>query len=910
MFRRLIQRAWWGIAPVLCLLAILSGKPLSAAGDEPPLVWTWQLPPYTLAADGSALSVPGWPRDGCPGAPLLPYTSTLISLPPAGTYSLTVQVLAWEQRHLGTPLRNSPAPPALLPYGASCAASPVVTLTPVGVMRGTRLANVTYTPFRYNAATGVLSVARTVRVTVRTSGGTMAQPAPVGLSRALRQLTRNELSVSPPATPAHAAPLSTSLRMVGWFTLTEPGMYVLPFSWLTATGILSPTFDPSLVHVTHGEKEVSLRSVGGTHFLLYAYPRSTRWAEGERYLVRYGTPSAPRMATRSGDPAALPTGVLWTEFYTEAQRSYLPAYPSPHGGDHWYWHHLTRPGESSWTTEVRLLPPQEGLSATLTLWLQGDTAIGSQTPDHRVAVSLPQGTPGAWSWDGAVGVTMTQPVSTSWLAAGTTPLTLSLPGLSGVTVEGAWLDALALRYPVAAWGEVPLSGMASPHAYELPAVPLTATVYDISDPDAPRVVTGCARSGSVLSWGDEQGGATYFVAAREHLVPPLSSVPVLTEPVGADYIAIAPSEFWASLRPLLALWQAQGLSTFLASPEAIYATYGDGRMSPEAIRAFVAHAYATWSPRPAYLLLVGDGTWDPLQHLGNATRTFIPPYLVMADPLMGEVPADNRYVAVDGDDLLPDLAVGRLPVNSSAELAAMVDKIVTYETHPLPGDWNLRHVFVADDPDAAGNFPASADAVAARVPISNTALKLYCQDAPDDDPANPYCANVARLRSQVLDAWNEGALLFSWFGHSSFQQWEHGRLFHADDLPSLHNARRFPVMLSMTCYTGHFAHPDPLQTSLDEALARLPQAGAVASWGSSGEGYRQHHLPLALAFYDVAFDPTVRLGDAMTVAKASLAGSAAAYLIDSYHLFGDPAMRLHLRFVPWPEQIFCPLVVR
>ena len=905
MFGRFIGRAWWSITLVLLGLAVWGSPPAVAAAGGTTPEWTWQVPPYSISP-ADALLVSGWPRDGCPGAPLLPYTATLISLPPDGTYSLTVRVLAWEHRQLAAPLADSPNPPAVLPYGDDCAPSSVVTLTPVGVMRGVRLARLTFTPFRYDAASRTVTVARAVRVSVRLAADGTSPPAD-GLTRGLQVLSRNALVGESPPLRARDT-FTMSLLPVGWFTLTERGLYALPLSALTATGVLSSTCEPSLVHLIHGTQEISLRwQAEGRRFLFYAYPQGTRWSAEERYVVRYGEPSAARMTARSGDPAALPWGRLWAERVVERQRSYLSMYPSPCGGDHWYWQHLARPGASSWETTVTLPALAADTPATLTLWLQGDTAA-SAAPDHLVAVAWNHAPLGNVAWDGRTGITATLPVSAPLLAAGVNTLTLSLPGLSGVAVEGAWLDAFALRYAPSAWEESPLWGDASPAAYALASVPPTVTVYDIAQADAPRVVIGTILSGTTLLLGDAEGGARYFIAAQVRPVPPLRALPALTEPPGADYIAIAPARFAAALQPLLELRQAQGLRTFTVTPEAIYAAYGDGRMSPEAIRAFVAHAYATWSPRPAYLLLVGDGTWDPLHHLGNATPTFIPPYLVMADPVIGEVPADNRYVAVDGADVLPDLAVGRLPVNSAAELTAMVEKIVAYETHPQPGTWNLRHVLVADDSDAAGNFHAAADAVAAQAPLTATVVKLYCQDAPDDDPADPYCANVAELRPQLFEAWNRGALLFSWFGHSSFQQWEHGRLFHTDDLPLLHNDRRWPVMLSMTCYTGHFAHPDPLQTSLDEALARLPQAGAVASWGSSGEGYRQHQLPLAQAFYKVAFAPGLRLGDAMTVAKAALAGGAASYLIDTYHLFGDPAMRLHTVFVPWPEHVFCPLV--
>ena len=53
----------------------------------------------------------------------------------------------------------------------------------------------------------------------------------------------------------------------------------------------------------------------------------------------------------------------------------------------------------------------------------------------------------------------------------------------------------------------------------------------------------------------------------------------------------------------------------------------------------------------------------------------IPPYLIHIDPWLGETAGDNRYVSVDGpDDYMPDMAIGRIPARTAADVTAVVEQ--------------------------------------------------------------------------------------------------------------------------------------------------------------------------------------------------------------------------------------------
>jgi hypothetical protein len=241
------------------------------------------------------------------------------------------------------------------------------------------------------------------------------------------------------------------------------------------------------------------------------------------------------------------------------------------------------------------------------------------------------------------------------------------------------------------------------------------------------------------------------------------------------------------------------------------------------------------------------------------------------------------------------MLIGRLPVNTPAEVQAVVDKIVRYEAAPEPGAWNARLAFVSDDPDPAGDFPAQSQALASSYIDPPFAVDLITVAAP-----------VTVTQQAVRDRWEAGAGLMVFNGHASIHQWAVERAFHLDDAAALANGRRLPVVLELTCFTGSFHLPG--LPALDEALVRRPDGGAVAVWGPTGLGVARGHLALAQGFLRrVYVDGQDGLGAAALAGKLNLAAEEpiAADLLDTFTLLGDPATRINLT-----SSLFLPLIRR
>src|SRR5262249_28139291 len=100
-----------------------------------------------------------------------------------------------------------------------------------------------------------------------------------------------------------------------------------------------------------------------------------------------------------------------------------------------------------------------------------------------------------------------------------------------------------------------------------------------------------------------------------------------------------------------------------------------------------------------------SSTPPPKDHLSVDHPTVKTSYLWTA--------SDPSLARVNGDDDLPDLAIGRLPAGNLAEAQALVQKVLDYEAgaHDLQG----TTVLVADNADMAGRFEDDVDDVAATV---------------------------------------------------------------------------------------------------------------------------------------------------------------------------------------------------
>jgi hypothetical protein len=270
------------------------------------------------------------------------------------------------------------------------------------------------------------------------------------------------------------------------------------------------------------------------------------------------------------------------------------------------------------------------------------------------------------------------------------------------------------------------------------------------------------------------------------LVGPLAAGYLITTPESlmansADYLIITHPDFVNALYPLCALRESLGLDVKMAEVSLIYSTFPSGERC-DRIRAFMEQMYSNWNTRPEFVLLVGDACRDSTHDDFVPVKLF-PKFSYPYASGLTEHGADNWYATLSGADSLPDIIIGRLPVNTLAGAESLVTKIVRYETSPDTGLWTHTTMFVS-----------STD----RAPDAVELESLYFR------PNGDSCYTVvesegssAFLRHKTVTGFNQGASLVCHSAHG-YQPpaWAGSKtLFSYLDVDSLNNTEALPVVL-------------------------------------------------------------------------------------------------------------------
>jgi hypothetical protein len=782
-----------------------------------------------------------------------------------------------------------------------------VTLARDGRMRGVRVVVLAVSPLF--AQNGAVHAATSLRVTV--PGVTLLNASAADL---LSSSAPFIASAAPPTNPAASTPAWT-------IHVAHAGMQELPVAALSASGV--DLSDPARLHLRKMGQEVRMEEIhDGSGALValrfYAATPGDRWNAADTYWLTLEATPGSRMSARDATAAgaAVQTTALERGTWRES-RLYDSSLPGP-SGDHWFSVDLkTGPGQPAAPFSATLTPTLPLASGPITLTMNGVAYTRSQ---HHMRVTMGSAQASA-TWTGDSNWTNVLSFSDN-----VAQLTGEL--VPGGVYDGVELDSITWERPMAldfGGRGAQFVGLPGTWRYQLANMPAGAVLYDVGNPLAPVRLTLPAGATQFQDGPDQH---TYLLAGPGTLHTPAitANAPVdLSAPLNADVLYIAPAVFHSALAPLVARREAQGHTVRVVDVQAIYNAWSYGQVSPEAIRSFLRYAASAWSRAPMAVTLVGDGTSDPLNYTRRNNTNFIPPYLAMVDPWIGETACETCYAQLDGDqpqtgwggDVLPDLMLGRLPVKSADELAAVVAKIIGYETAPAGQNWQSRNVFVADNADQAGDFAAFADASAALQPPGMIIKRIYY----DPNGGANRIQDPLLARAQTIDAFNMGAGLVNYVGHGNQFQWavtgpplqagapdDQQFLLNSNDAGNLTNSGQLPIVLEMTCLTSAFQVPAYSGTSIGERLLVNPHGGAAAVWGPTGYGVEHGHDSLQAGFYGALWGgDDRRLGTLTMAGYLKLFGSGSfPETIRTYVLLGEPlmgarvaadGMRLHLPLV-------------
>ncbi len=723
-----------------------------------------------------------------------------------------------------------------------------------------------------------------------------------------------------------------SARPVFKIFLRQPGVYQVTYEDLRRAGLEADTVDSRGLSITQdgrqvpiwvadggdgrfgsgdlielvGERLAGHRSFYSEYTSLNVYRLELDHSGGRRMT----SPAPPDAAFRPKEPAP-----LVVEEHMEVDRFMLrfigrgAQAPEP-----WYWARLTHVDPEPFRHGVWLhrYRPDPRQPMSMKVHLQGWSTAGGALPDHRVEVLLNDQLVGSGEWDGEVARLIEIPAVPADLArSGENFVEVRVPRrrtASGtdMVIDEVILNWIEISYPRHALIDSRQVSFVLPDPGSRAQVRFTTAagerllVYGAEGSrfDGGNMAIEDSAEVTHHSFQPPAGESAFRVAMAGSLRSPLAVE--LDHPSNlrdatrrADYIIITHPRLSQAIEPLAAFHRRRGLEVEIVRVEQIFDEFNHSLLDPRAIRDFLSYAYHQWQrPAPRLVLLVGDASWagrggwssygmsTPLPEKAKTRRNLIPAGIY--EGWAGPAASDNFFVSVDGEDSLPDMAIGRFPVTEPEEVAAIVDKTIRYATAAGVGPWRRNILWISDsNPDFQRRSDGVADAASAR---GFSALKVYPSV---DDAGNEGHQDVLR---QALDA---GQLLVHFYGHGGRFIWRTGNtdhrkrrdLFTLDHLDQLAPAVNLPVLLSMTCYSAPFDHPTA--DSIGEKFLRLEGRGAVAVLAASWR------VPPVIKLSELLIEELTSspgtIGEAVMRAKHRVKTHGLAEL---YNLLGDPAIEL------------------
>lgn len=338
------------------------------------------------------------------------------------------------------------------------------------------------------------------------------------------------------------------------------------------------------------------------------------------------------------------------------------------------------------------------------------------------------------------------------------------------------------------------------------------------------------------------------------------------------------------------IWRWGNGNIEIIAVEDIYRDFGFGSHDPVSIRNFIYHAYTKSMnnsiPRLKFLMMVGDGTYD-YRGIETMEGNIVPPYqpFETADINYYTEAKENFYSDMN-DDGNPDLFYGRIPVRTSAEVAAYFNKIISYEQENTASFYRQRILLVADDergPDggdseASWHVPQAEALYTSYTPPQAEKITVY---ETDYGTAQNYEERGRLAKIAFVNAMNAGNLIMGFYGHSNPVQMTHEMLFTINDVNLINTHSKPPLCVILTCKFGAFSRIEPKRIIAEDWV--LNPNGVIGVIASPNATFAFSNGTTGRNIFGFALD-----GKKHPLGEITLAGNDR-----SYFLLGDPTIMFY-----------------
>ncbi len=437
----------------------------------------------------------------------------------------------------------------------------------------------------------------------------------------------------------------------------------------------------------------------------------------------------------------------------------------------------------------------------------------------------------------------------------------------------------------------------TPHAISLSASTLPGlSIWEVSDVSKPIALD--------LTFGTSANGQKFIVfnEAETIEIPEFETADLSLRTTSSwpELLIISPESLQSSAERLSTHKFGMGIFTEVAYLKNIYDAFGYGNPDLTAIRNFLAWHYHRGG-KLKNVLIMGKGTFDYKGILGGrpnlvpiyTSRNSLNPlttfssddYFSLLDYGQGEW-EENR----EGDELLR-IGVGRLPVITPQEARIAVDKIIKYESSPVPGEWKKTVTFFADDGD---NNIHVRDSESLSSFLTNNYkaykqeklyLDRFMQQRNGDRQSSP------QAKTALEETLERGTLLLNYVGHGNETTLTAEEVFLASDIANWANQDQLALWFTATCEFGR--HDSPLIRSAAEELLIAPNKGAIGLLTTGRPVFSSVNFSLNEAFIKEVFKPeNGQYQDLGSIFRNTKNQSQNGALNRNFSLLADPSMRL------------------
>jgi hypothetical protein len=320
------------------------------------------------------------------------------------------------------------------------------------------------------------------------------------------------------------------------------------------------------------------------------------------------------------------------------------------------------------------------------------------------------------------------------------------------------------------------------------------------------------------------------------------------------------------LNEFLAWKRAKGLIVDVA-------TYTEAGGSTDAVKRYVQAYYDRLTPKPTYLLLVGNGSTMPPFRRSTSS---------------GSAASDYPFSLLSGTDIVPDMIVGRLLADDATMLRNQVQRWIAHERNPETTDaaWYAKGTTIAS---SEGSGPSDVEYA--------QQVEGFQKGGTYTDVDHFYEGEGSATATNIVGALAQGRSWLTYIGHGSGTSWgSTNTTFSTTTIRSMSNAR-LPVIVDVACDNGSFVDISNCFGKVWVThMANGKAAGAVGYWGASVSTSWDPPAVMAVGIAKRHYERSlVALGASLIAGQIYLmeemgTGSDVVDNFEWYNLLGDPSL--------------------